>query len=206
MGKASGALHSALAALHVAIEPGGVVFLHGLKSSPNGTKARWLRENLGACAVDLDTTAAIAFYQSAQISTTEPGPANPAFDRAFKKPMARARRALRDNPAKVVVGSSFGGAVLLKLIHEGSWKRSSVFIAQAGVKLTAYDSLPSTVPAVFLHGVEDTEIPIADSRLLAKNSGPQVQLWEIEDDHRMHSILESGILAMAILTSLNIAP
>ena len=117
--------------------------------------------------------------------------------------MARARRALRDHPAKVVIGSSFGGAVLLNLIHEGSWKGPSIFLAQAGVKLTKHRALPADITAVLIHGIGDMIVPITDSRLLAQNTGSKVQLWEVDEGHRLHSILENGMLSIAILTCLN---
>ncbi|HIA03546.1 MAG TPA: hypothetical protein EYN66_16840 [Myxococcales bacterium] len=201
----AGAGHSALAALQDIVEPGGIIFLHGLESGPRGNKSRWLQENISAFAVDLDTTAARALRLTAQAQGLDYGPDNPAFERAFSTPMARARRALRDHPAKVLVGSSFGGAVLLKLIHEGSWTGPSVFVAQAGIKLTEYRALPDDIPAILLHGLNDMEIPIAHSRMLAENSGPMVQLWEIDDGHRMHSILDNGMLATAILASINLS-
>ena len=65
--------------------------------------------------------------------------------------------------------------------------------------------MPSHVPGVLIHGTGDAVVPIEDSRLLAEHAGSQTQLWEIDDGHRMHTILESGLLADAILSCLKVA-
>jgi pimeloyl-ACP methyl ester carboxylesterase len=201
-----GSMTAALAVLTELLPPEDVIYLHGLGSGPGGTKATWLRDNLGAFAVDLDTSDAKMLYDAAEKKGLVVGPDFPGMARAFDTPMRNARKAISDRPqAQLIVASSFGGAVLLKLINEGSWSNPCVFIAQAGVKLTGLSALPAHIPAVLLHGTGDTRVPIEQSRALAANAGPNVQLWELDDEHRMHSILQNGTLTMAILTALNLS-
>ena len=175
-----------------------ILYLHGLESSPNGAKARYLKSNFDATAVDLDTSAAIACRNAAMARGQSWSSTSPAIDAAFKMPMSRARAALAEE-TRLVVGSSFGGAVLMNLVAEGSWRGPSLFICPAAMKLTPHRALPPGVPAVILHGRRDDIVPLADSRALAAGAGgPGVMLWEIDDGHRMTSILTSGVLSMAV--------
>jgi hypothetical protein len=154
------------------------LFFHGREGSNRGNKARWLAREYGACTPTYDTE---------------------SLDAA----MPRARRVLKQHGPSVVVGSSFGGAVLLKLIQEGLWDGPSVFLAQAGVKFGLEATLPTHVPAVVVHGTRDTIVDPQDSRALAESSG--AQLVEVDDDHRLGSIRASGVLGGA-LQSLGIRP
>ena len=129
MTRASGERLNAVTELQQLLVPGNVIFLHGLESGPLGNKGRWLTDHLSAFAVDLDTSEARALHRNSQAHGLDYSVNKVALDEAFKTPLANARRALKEHPASVIVGSSFGGAVLLKLIHEGSWSGPSVFIA-----------------------------------------------------------------------------
>ena len=48
------------------------------------------------------------------------------------------------------------------------------------------------------HGRHDELIPISDSRRLAETGGLETMLWEVDDGHRMRSILETGVLSKAV--------
>ena len=179
-----------------------VLFLHGLEGSTNGTKASWLRDHYGAYAVDLDTTAARASSKAAQERGERWNHLAPDIKAAFATPLERARAAIGPD-TRLIAGSSFGGAVLMQLIEEGTWRGPSLFIASAGTKLTGLVALPSEVRAILLHGRDDTIVPIEDSRCVAANCGPNVQLWEIGDGHRMGTIVQTGILRTAMEALLN---
>lgn len=154
------------------------LFFHGREGSNLGNKARWLTREYGACTPKYSTT---------------------TLDRA----MPTARRVLKDHQPSAIVGSSFGGAVLLKLIQEGLWHGPSIFLAQAGVKFGLPAELPSTIPAVLIHGTRDEVVDIEDSRALSASSGSV--LVAVDDTHRLGTIRHSGVLAKA-LTDLGIEP
>ena len=110
-----------------------ITFLHGLESTvdadllPIGRKVQWLRPRYpGLSAPGLDTRAAIAL--KAHCTATGAG----WFDdearlaAAFERPMANARAGITSQ-TRLVIGSSFGGAVLLRLLHEGGWSGPSIF-------------------------------------------------------------------------------
>ena len=174
-----------------------VIYLHGLESSPQGTKGQFLFENYQALAVDLNTSAAIVSRDSADARDEPWSHATPDIDQAFAVPLERARAAITAE-TQVIVGSSFGGAVLTHLIAEGSWHGPCLFIASAGIKLVGHVDCPPSAPIIFLHGRHDTIIPIDHSRQVAHASGPNVQLWEIGDDHFMRSITTNGTLRAAV--------
>ena len=69
-----------------------IVFLHGLESGPQGTKAVWLAERYGAVTPALGCSAPL-----------QPQMVTHALDVA--------RAALREHAPPLVVASSFGGAV-----------------------------------------------------------------------------------------------
>ena len=153
------------------------LFFHGKEGTNQGNKARWLAREYGACTPSYDTT-----------------------DLATALPLAR--QVLDEHRPSVIVGSSFGGAVLLKLIQEGLWQGPSVFLAQAGVKFGLPAELPPGLPAVLIHGTRDDTVSIEDSRRLAASNGSR--LVEIDDDHRLGTI-RAGLLGLA-LDSLGISP
>ena len=179
-----------------------ITFLHGLESTvdadllPIGRKVQWLRpRHPGLLAPGLDTRAAIALKNHC-IATRSGWSDDPVrLTAAFAAPMANARAAITAD-TKLVIGSSFGGAVLLRLIHEGTWQGPSLFLAGAGLKLTAHTTLPADVPAILIHGRHDAVVPVEDSRALAASG--KAALWEVEDGHRLVSVLEDGTLAAAI--------
>ena len=86
----------------------------------------------------------------------------------------------------------------MKLIAMGAWRGPSLFICPAAAKLTPHRTLPGGFPVIVLHGRRDSLIPIADSRELVKSAGPGTMLWEIDDDHRMRRIVDTGILSLAV--------
>ena len=154
-----------------------IVFLHGLESGPKGTKATWLGARYGAHTPALDTS-------------------------TFPAALDGARAALRSERPDIVIGSSFGGAVAVRLMALGEWTGPAVLIAPASAKLGSDRVLPPGMRVIVLHGDADDVVPIEDSRALVAGAGPGVELREIAGgDHRLNSVLEDGTLA-AVLASL----
>ena len=174
-----------------------IIYLHGLESGPNGSKGTWLRTIYGAHAVDLDTSHAKASKDKAEEQGVPWDHTWPDIEEDFRVPLERARAAIGPD-TRLIVGSSFGGAVLTRLIHEGAWKGASLFIASAGIKLTGHRTLPEDMRAILLHGRHDDIVPLEHSRQVAASGGSDVMLWEIGDEHRMKSIMPSGVLDMAV--------
>ena len=183
------------------LAPGEVVYLHGLESSPHGAKGTWLRDRLGGDGVDLDTSVArevLAESRAAGRSIDLAG----EMERAFSVPMERVRARLAQEPVpQLLIGSSFGGAVLLRLMAEGSWTGPALFLACSGVTLTKERALPEGSRALLIHCPEDDVVPFAGSQLLARSGGRDVHLMAVSEEdepHRLPSILTNGVLAAAV--------
>ena len=180
---------------------GEVVYLHGLESSPDGAKGSWLRDRLGGHGVDLDTSVAQEVLADAR-AAGRPLDLAGDMERAFAVPMERARERLMQEPTpQLLIGSSFGGAVLLRLMAEGNWTGPALFLACAGVTLTRERTLPEGSRALLIHCPEDDVVPFAGSQLLARSGGRDVHLMAVSEEdepHRLPSILTNGVLAAAI--------
>ena len=148
-----------------------VHFIHGLEGSPQGAKPRFLAEHFDTTAPAMDTSdleGAIA-TQSAALATIRPD---------------------------VLVGSSYGGAVAVAMLDRGVWRGPTVLLAPAAERLGVPNRLPAGVAVTIVHGVHDEVVPLAHSRALAATGTPAlVRLIEVDDDHRLRTLLDPGALA-----------
>ncbi len=152
-----------------------IVFLHGRESGPGGTKATWLATNYGAVTPPLPSLGEVA------------------------DALPVAREALAAQAPSLVVASSFGGAVAVALLREGTLRAPVVLIAPAAKKLGVENDLPAGTRAILLHGSADDIVPVGDSVALTATGGDGVQLQIVEGgDHRLNATLADGTLARAI--------
>ena len=147
-----------------------VQFIHGLESSPQSTKARILAE---------------------QFETLTPAMQTDDFEGC----VALQQRALQDFRPDVIVGSSFGGAVLVALLQRGHWRGPSLLLAQAALRTDLPCELPEDVRIWLVHGTRDEIVDPEDSRRLARLGTPEwVQLIEVDDDHVLRASVTGGSL------------
>lgn len=147
-----------------------VQFVHGLEGSPQGVKARFLAERFETCTPPMDTS-------------------------DFQRCVAQQRAALEQFQPEVLVGSSFGGGVVLKLLQEGVWVGPTLLLAQAAVKMRLRPELPEGVPVLLVHGLRDEVVPIEHSRQLARSGSPRlVELVETDDTHGLGQLVREGEL------------
>ncbi len=175
--------------------------MHGLESGPQASKAQYLAKRWGADTADLDTTRAIRSMQAALANGLPWTFEAPDIEEAFRVPLQRAEEALQSaskKPRSLLIGSSFGGAVLVRLASQGLWNGPSLLLASAATRLTGIGKLPKGHRAILLHGRHDDIVPLQDSRDFAQASGDLVQLWEVGDGHRLASTLQDGTLDAAI--------
>lgn len=147
-----------------------VLFVHGLESSPQGTKARVLAEHFEAWTPAMDTS-------------------------DFEACVAQQAEAIRSFAPDVVVGSSFGGAVVVALLQRGLWKGPTLLLAQAAAEQGVRPELPTGVRVWIVHGRHDEVVPPASSRRLARTgSASLVRHIEVDDDHRLSRSVADGRL------------
>jgi len=147
-----------------------VQFVHGLESSPQGTKAQLLARYFTACTPAMDTA-------------------------DFPGCVALQAEVLHAFAPHVLVGSSFGGAVVVELLRRGLWRGPTLLLAQAALRVSSQARLPEGVPVWLVHGTRDVVVDPEDSRrLAATGSADLVRLLEVDDDHRLQATVESGRL------------
>ena len=151
-----------------------VQFVHGLESSPQGTKARLFAEHFTARTPAMDT-------------------------RDFEACVALQSDAAVEFRPDILVGSSFGGAVAVAMLQRGLWRDATLLLAQASRQQGLPERLPAGVRVWIVHGVRDELVDVDGSRRLAKSGDPRlVRLIEVDDDHRLSATVESGELASIV--------
>lgn len=153
-----------------------VQYIHGLGGSPEGVKASYLAEHFITLAPEMDTS-------------------------NFEGAVRAQGEALIGFRPDVLVGSSFGGAIALVLLQRSVFRGPTLLLAPA---ITAYDIEPRIPDNVFVHivhGTQDDVVNIEDSRALSQTgSNGMVTLFEVEDTHRLPSLVESDRLGRLIPT------
>ncbi len=105
------------------------------------------------------------------------------------------REALASFRPDVLVGSSFGGAVVAELLARELWRGPTLLLAQAALRRSPTQRLPQAVRVWLVHGTRDEVIDPDDSRRLAETGAPDsVRLIEVDDDHSLHESIRNGML------------
>lgn len=147
-----------------------IVYLHGMGGSPRGDKVRYLSKYFNVYAPQL----------------------------VPEKPFLCLRlavSAIQEFHPHVLVGSSYGGAILTWLIQHGEWNGPSVLLAPAlGVNLPYSIWLPRGTPAVVVHGTWDDVVPVEHSQKLVASGkvqgSPFPELVTVPDQHTLRSLLK----------------
>ncbi|MBK8170331.1 MAG: hypothetical protein IPK60_08275 [Sandaracinaceae bacterium] len=145
-----------------------VQFAHGLESSPQGSKARLLAEHFDACTPAMNT-------------------------RDFESCVAVHAETLKTFKPDLLIGSSFGGAVVAALLERGLWTGNTLLLAQAANHYNPNIRLPENVRVTLVHAVQDDIVAIEGSRSLAQTGTPSlVRLIEVDDDHALTNYVATG--------------
>lgn len=145
-----------------------VQFAHGLESSPQGSKARLLDANFDARTPAMNT-------------------------RDFESCIAVHAAVLLQFKPQLLVGSSFGGAVVAALLDRGLWTGPTLLLAQAARHYNPSMRLPENVRVTLVHAPADDIVKFEDSVALSKTGTPGlVELIEVDDDHPLTKFVESG--------------
>jgi pimeloyl-ACP methyl ester carboxylesterase len=140
------------------------IFLHGLDSSSQGTKAVFFRERYSDMLI-------------------------PDFSGSLEERMQKLEGILLGRSGIRLVGSSFGGlmAALFAMQHEARVERL-VLLAPAINLLgpSGFPERPISVPVRIYHGTHDETIPLREVRAVARKIFPHLTFHEVEDDHNLH--------------------
>lgn len=141
------------------------IFIHGLDSSNQGTKARFFREKYPDMII-------------------------PNFEGPMEERLERLDHVLSGSTEIMIVGSSFGGLMgtIFAMDHPSRVKRL-VLLAPAlpllGVLTDRQDKVVS-LPVWLYHGKADTLLPPDTVIPVARRVFADLHLHEVEDDHMLH--------------------
>lgn len=213
-----------------------VLYLHGLESGPQGRKARALAASglhlralqmpssvramardplaLGGLAVAAALTAGLGAPVGGRGAAAAillaaagvPWLRGALVRRSFRAGLAQQRAALAAGDVSLVVGSSYGGAVALALLHEGVWRGPTLLLCPAWRQVAAYARTPAPAGLAALpravaervwvvHGRQDETVPFSDSEALVQGSA--ARLIAVEDDHRLSRSTTTALSAWA---------
>jgi predicted esterase len=155
-----------------------VQFIHGLESGPGSSKATYLDRFFDAETPAMDT-------------------------RDFEGSIALQARQVAIFGPDVLVGSSFGGAVALALLQRGAYAGPTVLLAPAHTHYGVESRIPEGARVVIVHGSRDAIVSIEDSRKLAATGARGlVDFVEVDDEHRLATLLEGDALATFVRRAL----
>jgi pimeloyl-ACP methyl ester carboxylesterase len=145
------------------------MFIHGLESNNQGTKAIYFREK----------------FQ---------GMLTPNFHGPLDERMARLREILSGQNEILLVGSSFGGlmASIFAMENEPSVRRLILLAPAINLmEFTSYRQRKIVTPVHITHGREDEVIPISDVEEVAKQVFSNLTFNTVDDDHYLHKTFKT---------------
>lgn len=117
----------------------------------------------------------------------------PMNTRDFESCVALHAATLLEFKPQLLVGSSFGGAVVAALLDRGLWTGPTLLLAQAARHYNPSMRLPENVRVTLVHAPADDIVKFEDSVALSKTGTPGlVELIEVDDDHPLTKFVESG--------------
>lgn len=152
-----------------------VLYIHGLKGGPGSPKVKLLNQ-----APRLEVRCVKMFW---------PWVLLPYW-------LWRQAREIKSFHPDIVVGSSYGAALLGILVQIGIWRGPTLYLSQALTRIFPHRAwLHRDSSGVFLHGRNDTVIPIEQTLALTKPDESTTCLNMVvayNDDHRLRSVLDSS--------------
>lgn len=150
-----------------------VLYIHGLKGGPGSPKVELLKQNK-----HLEVRCVQMSY--------------PWFLLPYW--LWRQAREIKSFRPDIVVGSSYGAALLGVLVQIGVWRGPTLYLSQALTRIFPHRAwLPRESSGVFLHGHNDTVIPLEQTLTLAKpdDTSTYVNMVVVyNDDHRLRAVLD----------------
>ena len=144
------------------------IFIHGLESNNQGTKAVYFRKNF-------------------------PGMLTPNFPGPLDERMVKLQAILSGKSDILMVGSSFGGLMASMFALENEPRVRRLILLAPAINLmefTPYRERKSLMPVHIYHGRQDEVIPISDVEKAAKQVFSSLTFHAVDDDHYLHKTFE----------------
>ncbi|MBS1236989.1 MAG: esterase-like protein [Deltaproteobacteria bacterium] len=144
------------------------IFIHGLESNNQGTKAVYFRKNF-------------------------PGMLTPNFPGSLDERMATLGALLSGKSDVVLVGSSFGGLMASIFAMENEQRMKRLILLAPAINLmefSPYRERKLQLPVHLYHGRQDDVIPLEDVRRVARQVFSDLTFHAVDDDHYLHKTFE----------------
>jgi pimeloyl-ACP methyl ester carboxylesterase len=144
------------------------LFIHGLESNNQGTKAVYFRKHF-------------------------PGMLTPNFPGSLDERMATLGALLSGKSDVVLVGSSFGGLMASIFAMENEQRVKRLILLAPAINLmefSPYRERKLQLPVHLYHGRQDDVIPLEDVRRVARQVFSDLTFHAIDDDHYLHKTFE----------------
>jgi pimeloyl-ACP methyl ester carboxylesterase len=144
------------------------MFIHGLESNNQGTKAVYFRKNF-------------------------PDMLTPNFPGSLDERMADLRALLSGESDIILVGSSFGGLMASIFVMENEPRVKRLVLLAPAVNLmefSPYRNRKIQVPVHIYHGRQDEVIPLEDVQTVARQVFSDLTFHSVDDDHYLHKTFE----------------
>ena len=140
------------------------MFIHGLESSNQGTKAVFFREKYPDMVI-------------------------PHFTGPLPQRMEKLHSILSDQREIILVGSSFGGLMAsIYAMEKGERVRKLILLAPAIhlMEFTSHQEKRLTLPVWIYHGRQDTVTSLEEVEDVAKKVFEDLRFHAVDDDHYLH--------------------
>jgi pimeloyl-ACP methyl ester carboxylesterase len=140
------------------------MFIHGLESSDQGTKAVFFRERYPDMVI-------------------------PFFTGTLDERMDKLNHILSDNSGIIFVGSSFGGLMASIFAMENESRVDRLILLAPAIShsgFAGYGSRRISLPVWIYHGRSDEVIPLSDVEQVARQAFINLSFHVVEDDHFLH--------------------
>jgi pimeloyl-ACP methyl ester carboxylesterase len=144
------------------------IFIHGLESNNQGTKAVYFRKNF-------------------------PGMLTPNFPGSLEERMTKLRSLLSGESGIILVGSSFGGLMASIFAMEDEPRVKRLVLLAPAINLmefTPYRDRTLQVPVHIYHGRQDEVISLEDVQSVANLVFSHPAFHAVDDDHYLHKTFE----------------
>ena len=144
------------------------MFIHGLESNNQGTKAVYFRKNF-------------------------PDMLTPKFPGSLDERMADLRALLSGESDIILVGSSFGGLMASIFVMENEPRVKRLVLLAPAINLmefSPYRNRKIQVPVHIYHGRQDEVIPLEDVQTVARQVFSDLTFHSVDDDHYLHKTFE----------------
>jgi pimeloyl-ACP methyl ester carboxylesterase len=144
------------------------IFIHGLESNNQGTKAVYFRKNF-------------------------PGMLTPNFPGSLDERMTNLRAILSEKSDIVLVGSSFGGLMASIFAMENEPRVKRLILLAPAINLMEFSPFRDRkiqVPVHVYHGRQDEVIPLEEAQSVARQVFSNLTFHAVDDDHYLHKTFE----------------